>query len=609
MPRLFKRSRGWSTMLGLALGASTLSAASCGAGDHYPGVEDGLAPNGGTGSNSGPEPNFAAPPISGGTLLLLRDGKTAVAADPDRDRVSVVDLVNHSVTQVIALGAGDEPGRLAEDSSGVVHVALRRGGAVVAFRPDSGEVLSRRVVCPAPRGVAYQAAGDLIHVACAGGELVSLPAAGGAPARNLRLARDLRDVVVSGDRLFVSRFRAAEIITLDASGDELRRQTPLEAAASGGSFEPGVAWSMKALPSGDLLVAHQRASTAAIAVGPQTTGSYSSAEGGCSGGSVVQTAVSVIAADGTAASGPPPALPEAALPVDLAISSDGAKVALVSAGNRVVYTAELAELLPNGDECNDGLETTTVSGGPIAAAFTSSGTLVIQTRQPAALLLGATHISLGGDDVSSTGHRLFHDAPTDESGFATSVACASCHPEGREDGRVWQFSPGGARRTQSLAGDITDTAPFHWAGDEHNFSTLMTDVFVRRMGGRATEAKTGANYIPRWLATVPAPPPSAPVDESAVGRGQALFESADIGCTDCHSGPKHTNNTTVDVGTGGRFQVPWLVGVGWRAPYLHDGCAQTLEDRFGACATDAHGNTSGLSASQISDLVAFLESL
>ena len=35
----------------------------------------------------------AAPPaITGGTLLVLADGKTAVAADPDRDAIYVVDL-------------------------------------------------------------------------------------------------------------------------------------------------------------------------------------------------------------------------------------------------------------------------------------------------------------------------------------------------------------------------------------------------------------------------------------------------------------------------------------------------------------------------------------
>jgi hypothetical protein len=63
------------------------------------------------------------------------------------------------------------------------------------------------------------------------------------------------------------------------------------------------------------------------------------------------------------------------------------------------------------------------------------------------------------------------------------------------------------------------------------------------------------------------------------------------------------------VGTGGAFQVPPLVGLGWRAPFLHDGCAGTLADRFGSCATSGHGNTSSLSSGDLSDLVAYLETL
>src|SRR5690348_11882167 len=37
------------------------------------------------------------PPISGGTLVVLKDGRTAVAADPDRDRVWIVDLQRRAV--------------------------------------------------------------------------------------------------------------------------------------------------------------------------------------------------------------------------------------------------------------------------------------------------------------------------------------------------------------------------------------------------------------------------------------------------------------------------------------------------------------------------------
>ena len=112
-----------------------------------------------------------------------------------------------------------------------------------------------------------------------------------------------------------------------------------------------------------------------------------------------------------------------------------------------------------------------------------------------------------------------------------------------------------------------------------------------------------------WVQTVPAPPAPASSRSSASTRGKAIFERADVGCATCHSGPKFTNNQTVDVGTGGSFQVPPLVGVGWRTPLMHDGCAATIADRFGACATAAHGSTGSLSASDISDLVAYLETL
>jgi hypothetical protein len=42
---------------------------------------------------------------------------------------------------------------------------------------------------------------------------------------------------------------------------------------------------------------------------------------------------------------------------------------------------------------------------------------------------------------------------------------------------------------------------------------------------------------------------------------------------------------------------------------MHDGCAATIADRFGACSTSAHGSIGSLSASDISDLVAYLETL
>jgi len=57
------------------------------------------------------------------------------------------------------------------------------------------------------------------------------------------------------------------------------------------------------------------------------------------------------------------------------------------------------------------------------------------------------------------------------------------------------------------------------------------------------------------------------------------------------------------------LQVPSLRNVAWRAPFLHTGCAPTLADRFGSCGGTNHGNTAQLTAANVSDLVAYLESL
>jgi cytochrome c peroxidase len=86
--------------------------------------------------------------------------------------------------------------------------------------------------------------------------------------------------------------------------------------------------------------------------------------------------------------------------------------------------------------------------------------------------------------------------------------------------------------------------------------------------------------------------------------------SASVGCNDCHNGSKLTNNKNMDVGTGESLQVPSLRGIAYRAPFMHNGCAQTLRDRFSlGCGGAAHGNTSQLAAGSIDDLIAYLQTL
>jgi cytochrome c peroxidase len=107
------------------------------------------------------------------------------------------------------------------------------------------------------------------------------------------------------------------------------------------------------------------------------------------------------------------------------------------------------------------------------------------------------------------------------------------------------------------------------------------------------------------------PAPQRDSADAAAVRGKALFESSSVGCNTCHTGAKLTNNQTVAIDSAReKLQVPSLVGIGYRSPFMHDGCAATLAARFDpACGGNQHGNVSGLSEAEKGDLVAYLETL
>ena len=216
-----------------------------------------------------------------------------------------------------------------------------------------------------------------------------------------------------------------------------------------------------------------------------------------------------------------------------------------------------------------------------------------------------TVIPLATDSRDDSGHDIFHV------NAGGGLACASCHPEGGEDGRVWNFVCAGARRTQSIRGGISPTAPFHWDGSETNFSRLMDDVFSGRMAGPML-SDDQKNSLQAWVDTIPALPETAGLDAAAVDRGKTLFNDPKVACATCHAGTLLTNNATrsKSVGTGQALQVPSLRGVSWRAPLMHNGCATTLADRFGASSCsggDKHGVTSTLTTSQVGDLTTYLQ--
>jgi hypothetical protein len=441
--------------------------------------------------------------------------------------------------------------------------------------------------------------------------------------RNVFVERDLRDVVVSkGGRLMVSTFRAADVYVVDGAGQ-------VSAPHGTGNVKgrtPGVAWRLVGTANGQGLLLHELALPQALGVFQGAYGTRSSC------GAVVSSTVTVVDPD---AYGFPTAAPMtgALVAADVAVSPSGQQMAIVSIASddpgNVVQFFDLGDSHVTSGDANDGCWPASpgpsmddAAGGDagdglpapvpflppngqvVAVAYDARGNVIVQSREPATLQILTQRrdpIVLSDESRFDLGHQVFHAATGGQ------IACVSCHPEGGEDGRVWQFQTLGARRTQSLRGGIMDTAPFHWGGDEPNMTTLMKDVFQGRMSGATVDAQR-ITALGRWLDQIPTVPVARRSDDAHVGRGGALFVSA--GCAACHSGEDFTNGQTVDVGTGGQFQVPQLHGLALRAPYMHNGCAATLRDRFtvGCGGSDKHASGMFTDA-QVDDLVAYLETL
>lgn len=222
------------------------------------------------------------------------------------------------------------------------------------------------------------------------------------------------------------------------------------------------------------------------------------------------------------------------------------------------------------------------------------------------------------------GRKLFFSAlDTRMTSVSVGASCASCHPDGREDGHVWGF-PDGPRQTPSLAGrDVTKTAPFHWSGEFPTLRDFLDTTVRSRMGGSALDGVM-VSQLSAFIDVVPAPdnPYKRDTLTEAQARGAQVFKKA--ACDSCHAGEALTNNTQADVGTfitTGPFQdnaqvrkvglnTPSLLGLARTAPYLHDGSATSLKDRFlQNRQSNKHGATSQLTESEIDDLVEYLRTL
>jgi hypothetical protein len=557
-----------------------------------------------------PAASHATVPMSGGTLLPIPGSSLVLASDPEGDRIVAIDLYYQAVAWTVDLGFDATPFRLAA-SPRAAFATLRGARAIARIDLDSQDVTLIDPGCGEPRGIAWDDARQTLWLACAGGEIRGFDDSGLETAA-FAVDSDARDIVPLASTLAVSHLRTAAVSFVDSTtGQTLSRVAPvdraLEVVRQNGQvklhFVPRVAWRMRAGPDGEsVVIAHQYALTDPIDLasddGPDGGSAYGSPDTPCD--HIVNSAFTALGVDGPIQGA---FLEMGSLPIDLDRDPRSGTWRVLSGGTGVIAqvpTTFAATCAVPGTEDTPGTA--------VAIAYDELGRRIVQQQAPFGLWVDGMRIDLGPDEppvpelASANAFGLFHDATP------SGLSCAGCHPEGQDDGHVWDFGRDGLRRTQNLAVGLADTAPYHWDAQFPTVEDLLRDVMVDRMGGIAP-GEPAADSLVSWLDGVPAvhPPPSGNAAE--IARGEALFQSAELGCTGCHGGDEFTSNTTSNVGTGGAFQAPSLIGVGARGPWMHDGCATTLAMRFTdpTCGGTTHGGA--VVGADVDALVAYLNTL
>ena len=210
------------------------------------------------------------------------------------------------------------------------------------------------------------------------------------------------------------------------------------------------------------------------------------------------------------------------------------------------------------------------------------------------------------------GRIVFHSAG-DTRISKDGRACASCHPDGRDDAITWA-TPEGPRRSIMLAGRVTTAAPYAWNGASKTLDEHLRTTFDRLDGTglKSLELEGLVAYVSTMRS--PVAKQEALAGDPKVARGAQIFASKEAGCATCHSGASFTDGNTHDVKSkaesdrGSSFKTPSLHFVGGTGPYFHDGRYKTLHDLL-RDIDGKMGHTKQLSEADLDSLEAYMRTL
>ncbi len=326
-----------------------------------------------------------------------------------------------------------------------------------------------------------------------------------------------------------------------------------------------------------------------------------------------------------------------------------------------VYTNQLITAIEPAGQAPQGLAFTAEGGKLFVHSWLSRSVLVYDVSeilqpglQEARLLAEIPTVAQERlDPQVLAGKRIFYNARDSRMSRDGYMACASCHLDGGDDGRVYdRLADGeGLRNTISLLGlgrelsrEPLGRGRLHWTGNfdevqdfEHDMRSLFggrgfladanfsagtrSDPLGDTKAGLSPELDALAAYVASLTELPPSPfrnPDGTLTPEGQAGR--RIFTQ--LGCPLCHGGPDFSDSATGvshDVGTlkptsGMRagqpllgLDTPTLRGLWLTAPYLHDGSAATLRDVLTTQnPAGLHGETATLSPEALDQLISFL---
>jgi DNA-binding beta-propeller fold protein YncE len=326
-------------------------------------------------------------------------------------------------------------------------------------------------------------------------------------------------------------------------------------------------------------------------------------------------------------------------------------------GTRTIQVLDAYDLRQSGIVLDLGIApagiATTLDGGALLVDASAERTLMVIDAAPPFANLATIDLRPGGVEVLDAavlrGKQVFANSADQRMSRFGYASCASCHLEGDDDGRTWDFTDRGegVRNTISLRGmaDRIGT-PIHWSGNFDEVQDFEADI-------RGPQAGLGFLTDAQWAGdahgTLAAPKAGLSVDLDALAayvnslgdldvpysgleaEGRAIFNNPVVGCATCHPDGGSISSWLSpgvpdlrDVGTltalsGHRLNdpaplpgvdIPSLHGLWSTAPYLHDGSAPTLRAVLVTRnPDDAHGVTSGLDAAELDALEAYLLTL